>query len=214
MSTDTRTSEVVKAIEDVYFSLRKNFYSDLPEIAVTIGRPHRKNVLGYFQACQWLNGHKADIHTFHISSMILNSKPENVLETVVHESVHSLCQARDIHDTSRNGKYHNRKFKALAEEVGLVCEPDKRIGWITTALTAQALKRYAHELKVIQHATGLYQNQETKLNSSNPTTRLLKASCECEPTRIIRIAQKTFDQAEITCADCGGVFSLDVQTTK
>src|SRR6266542_4043035 len=38
-----------------------------------------------------------------------------VLATMLHEAGHGLAAARNLKDTSRQGRYHNAKYKALAE---------------------------------------------------------------------------------------------------
>src|SRR6266545_1119836 len=39
----------------------------------------------------------------------------DVLATMLHEAGHGLAAARNLKDTSRQGRYHNAKYKALAE---------------------------------------------------------------------------------------------------
>jgi hypothetical protein len=46
------------------------------------------------------------------------------LATLLHEAAHGLAHVRKIPDTSRQGRYHNRRYQVLAEELGLdVAEP-------------------------------------------------------------------------------------------
>lgn len=40
-------------------------------------------------------------------------------ERLLHEAVHGIAAARGVRDTSRAGRYHNRRFLAIAEEMGL-----------------------------------------------------------------------------------------------
>ena len=44
--------------------------------------------------------------------------PADVLGTLLHEAAHALAHVRGIKDTSRQGRWHNARFKALAEELG------------------------------------------------------------------------------------------------
>ena len=60
-----------------------------------------------------------------------------------HEGVHAIAQARGIKDTSRQGRYHNARFRALAHEAGLEPEPrDPVIGFSRTTLSATAAQEY------------------------------------------------------------------------
>ena len=54
-----------------------------------------------------------------ISGEGLRRSPREVLGTLLHEAAHALAHARGIKDTSRQGRYHNKHFKTLAEELGL-----------------------------------------------------------------------------------------------
>jgi hypothetical protein len=44
---------------------------------------------------------------------------EHTLTTILHEAAHALADVRQVQDTSRQGKYHNRRFVQLAAELGL-----------------------------------------------------------------------------------------------
>ena len=51
-----------------------------------------------------------------------------------------------VQDTSRQGRYHNTRYKALGEELGLVVTQVAGIGWSGTALADGTTARYAAEL--------------------------------------------------------------------
>ena len=70
-----------------------------------------------------------------ISGEGLRRTPRDVLGTLLHEAAHALADARGIKDTSRQGRYHNTKFKMLAEELGLTVDHDPTIGWSVTTIT-------------------------------------------------------------------------------
>ena len=67
----------------------------------------------------------------------------DVLATLLHEAAHALAHVRGIKDTSRQGRWHNVKFKALAEELGIEVAKDLRIGWSPTTLTTTTRATYA-----------------------------------------------------------------------
>ena len=58
-----------------------------------------------------------------ISGEGLRRAPADVLGTLLHEAAHALAHARGIKDTSRQGRYHNKHFKAHAEQLGLTVDP-------------------------------------------------------------------------------------------
>lgn len=55
-----------------------------------------------------------------------------VLGTLLHEAAHGVASTRGIKDTSRQGRYHNRRFAQLATELGIVVAPDGARGWSAT----------------------------------------------------------------------------------
>src|SRR5262249_54451956 len=64
-----------------------------------------------------------------------------VVEVMLHEAAHALATKRGIKDTSAAGnRYHNKRFVALAVELGLRGPdvPDKITGWARCTLHGQA----------------------------------------------------------------------------
>lgn len=68
----------------------------------------------------------------NLGAETLNRPIENTVATMIHECVHYYCYLHNIKDTSRNGSYHNKRFKAEAEKRGLTISYDGRIGWSIT----------------------------------------------------------------------------------
>jgi 16S rRNA U516 pseudouridylate synthase RsuA-like enzyme len=60
-----------------------------------------------------------------------------VFATLLREAAHALSREREIRDTSREGRYHNRRFRRMAEELGLRVERHERRGWAITELDAK-----------------------------------------------------------------------------
>ena len=44
----------------------------------------------------------------------------------------------EVQDTARGGTYHNKKFKQIAEEHGLIIEQHPKYGWTLTTLNDEA----------------------------------------------------------------------------
>ena len=72
----------------------------------------------------------------------LARQPHEVLATLLHEAAHALAHVRGIQDTSRQGRWHNRRFAELAGEVGIAVTKDARIGYSITAITDETVTRY------------------------------------------------------------------------
>ena len=54
-----------------------------------------------------------------IAGETLAMHPATLLETLIHEAAHSVAFTRGVKDTSRQYRYHNRRFRAICEEMGL-----------------------------------------------------------------------------------------------
>jgi len=74
---------------------------------------------------------------------------------MLHEAAHALAAQRGIKDTSAAGnRYHNKRFVALAAELGLCGpdSPDKVTGWSGCTLTDEAAGGYAEVTAAIDRA--------------------------------------------------------------
>lgn len=81
----------------------------------------------------------------------LAGPPLDVLGLLLHEAGHALAGERGVKDASRQGRYHNRQFKAIAEELGLDVAQDRPFGWTTTTVPAATAARYTDALAILGH---------------------------------------------------------------
>ena len=154
--------------------------------------------LGHFAAGRWQHDGEALPELF-ASGEGLKRSPTEVLGTLLHEATHDIAHVRQIKDTSRQGRYHNRKFKALGEELGLVLTEDSRIGWSITHVPHTTASIYAAELEILTAALVAYRHAEptTATVGTTKTTNLVAAACLCP--RRIRVAPRVLTQGPITC---------------
>jgi len=57
---------------------------------------------------------------------------ENIVATLMHESVHLYNFSRGVKDVSSNGVYHNKIFKQEAEKRDLIINKHPQYGWTLT----------------------------------------------------------------------------------
>jgi hypothetical protein len=91
--------------------------------------------------------------------------PVDVLGTLLHEAAHALAHARGIKDTSRQGRYHNRRYAALAEELGLTVAETGAIGWSATRVPEATLIEYAGVIESLRVALTIQRRAEHALTS-------------------------------------------------
>jgi len=140
-------------------------------------------------------------------------------ERLLHEAVHGLAAARGVRDTSRAGRYHNRRFLAIAEELGLehLAEPHPSSGFSLVAPTADTRRRYRPTIERLQHALSAY-DAATAANAGGsfrgPAARhgssgggvRVKAVCGCG--RNVRVVPSVLAQAPIVCGACRTPFRI------
>ena len=133
---------LLRALDDVYATLRTD-HPDLPRALVTVEEPHPAvtsrvacwragtfvTASGVFEgriAFGYPTAHRDVPHT------LFSARAADLAGVLVHEAAHALATARKVKDTSRNGTWHNERYKNLAEELGLeVTKTDDR-GWTNT----------------------------------------------------------------------------------
>ena len=97
-------------------------------------------------------------YELNIGADQLDRPIENIVATLIHEGCHLYAMQNGIKDTSNRGVYHNKRFKALAEDRGLIIEKHSRYGWtITTPSEATINFCIANDLQevLITRHTGI-----------------------------------------------------------
>jgi hypothetical protein len=107
---------------------------------------------------------------------------------------------RVAQDTSRQGRFHNRRYAALARELGLDVAQVKPIGWSATTVPETTAAGYAGQLEELQAALVLRRRQEHPIGAGLRSRNLLAAACGCG--RRIRVAKATLAEAPILCSAC------------
>jgi hypothetical protein len=155
--------------------------------------------LGHFAPHRWqVQG--ADRHEVLVGGEGLQRGPVEVLGTLLHEAAHGLAQARSIADTSRQGRYHNRRYATLASELGLEVASVQPIGWTATTVPDTTAAAYGGQLEDLAAALVLWRRHEHPSGPGARSRNLLAATCGCG--RRIRVAKTTLAEAPILCAAC------------
>lgn len=77
-----------------------------------------------------------------INAAYLDRSAEDVMTTLLHEMAHAYANEQNIWDTSRDGRYHNRRFGELAVQLGAHVVKDTKVGHRTQGLTSDGRRRY------------------------------------------------------------------------
>lgn len=122
----------------------EKFNNELPESVITL--QYTKGTYGHFVPSKiWknkndeTNDEECACYEININPSYFNVRePEDIVSTLLHEMVHYCNTINDITDCS--GKHHNKKFKSLAEKVGLIVEKTN-YGWSSTSCS-DSLKEF------------------------------------------------------------------------
>jgi hypothetical protein len=195
---DGTASLLVAALEHTWHTIRTR-HPQVPEavLIVASGSEGKRLNLGHFAPHRW-QVHGADRHEVLVGGEGLQRGPTDVLGTLLHEAAHGLAQARDIQDTSRQGRYHNRRYAQLASELGLEVASVQPIGWSATTVPDATADIYACQLEDLAAALVLWRRQEHRTGAGPRSRNLLAATCGCG--RRIRAAKTTLAEARSSAA--------------
>jgi hypothetical protein len=114
---------------------------------------------------------------------------------------------RVAQDTSRQGRYHNIRFRDLATELGIRVERDPRIGWSITTVPDTTAQHYGDQIAALDTAIKAHRLADVHGAGRTTSNNGLVATCECEPPRKIRLSRTAYDAGAITCGACEADFT-------
>lgn len=124
-------SRAVGQLEKMYNTINQDlFQGELPTPIITV--QSKPGTMGHTTVSKIWRKKDSQTYELNIAAEVLDYPIEETLDTMIHEMVHLYCREHDIKETSRNGVYHNKKFKEEAEKRGLTCYQTDKYGWNTT----------------------------------------------------------------------------------
>lgn len=208
-------SRLVGALERAWEAIRERHPQVPPAVMITgAGSRGRRGELrlGHFAASRWQLSDAENMAEVFIGGEGLRRGSRGVLGTQLHEAAHGLAHTRLVKDTSRQGRYHNRRFRALAEEVGLVVEHHPRLGWSLTRLPDQTASRYLEAIAELERVLTVHREREQPAAPAAGGGRSLTCVCGCG--RRIHVAPGVLAAGAVLCAVCGKPFDrFDAQAS-
>ncbi len=219
-------SRLVATLERTWTAIQHR-HPDLPDVVIITGagtgRIPGGLILGHFAAHCWQVGDD-NRHELFVGGEGLRRGARDVLATLLHEAGHGLAAARDLKDTSRQGRYHNAKYKTLAEELGIEVAHHPIMGYSTTTLPDRTAEVYRAELAELERALTLHRRVAGVINDDDSGPEHVKVTpppdepdqpakrhtpvyaCGCQEPRKLRMSKRTFEAGPITCGVCGEPF--------
>lgn len=214
MATITRpasiTVDLVSALDGAWAAIQAR-HDDVPAVVLTLGSgtlgvKAGEERLGHFAAGRWQHA-DAQVPELFIGGEGLRRGALDVLATLLHEAAHGLAHTRGIKDTSRQGRYHNARYRSLARELGLdVAETGAigAIGWSATTLADGTPELYLVELGAIEAALVAFRHPEARRRPTQKNKNGTIARCPCG--RQFRITVSVLEAGPILCGICGEPF--------
>ncbi|MDT8912776.1 hypothetical protein [Amycolatopsis sp. PS_44_ISF1] len=159
------TTRVMHAMEQLWAEIRRR-HPDVPDAILVLASGTMgttTEIHGHFARSRWHVGAGREPRAeFFLGAEGLRRPAAAILGTTLHEAAHGLAATRDIVDVS-DGRYHNKKFAALARELGVEAEPAERIGWSVTTALPETVASYRARLAVLENALKIWRHTETEV---------------------------------------------------
>lgn len=202
---------LITALERAWAAIRGAHPEVPPAVFITgSGSEAGRNMLrlGHFAASRWHSAGGDELDEIFVGGEGLERGAAAVFATELHEAAHALARRRGIQDTSRQGRYHNLRFRALAEELGLHIDKHPVIGWSTTTLPDATAERYAAVITDLERAITIYRRHEAPTGEKEPH-KSGPVACVCGCGRRIRVAPAVLAVGPIVCGVCEQPFEPD-----
>ncbi|WP_084522465.1 hypothetical protein [Nocardia inohanensis] len=203
--SDTITGLLVSALETTWAAIRSH-HPDVPDVVLTVGSGSMGNdlTLGHFAPNRWVRG-EYELHELFVGGEGLLCGAVDVFGTLLHEAAHGVAVTRGIKDTSRQGRWHNERFRSLGTELGLTLEHNDKIGWSISTVPDGTRQLYREELEELAFALVAYRRREPNRRSGRKSSNNgLSAACKCG--RRIRVSRSAYEAGLILCEVCGRPF--------
>lgn len=205
---------VLVAALDTAWSAIQTRHSEVPDVILTVGsgtlgQSAGETRLGHFAAERWQRSGGPDsdgrVPELFVGGEGLAAGPEALLGTLLHEAGHGLAHTRGIKDTSRQGRYHNARYRDLARELGLVCEDAGQHGWTATRVPPSTAAGYRAVLDALGAALVAFRHPEPQ-RGAGATKKGNGVVARCECGRQFRITASVLDAGPIVCSVCETAF--------
>lgn len=188
---------VIGKLEDLFSKFNGKFFkNELETPVITVSPDTTKGAYGWCTAWKaWKDHEDSDgYYEINICAEYLNRPFEETCGTLIHEMVHLMNLQNEVQDTSRNGMYHNKKFKQTAENHGLIVDKSEKYGWCITKLNDEA----AEFIKSLdEQSFKLYRSKIPKIMTSSSSSSRKYVCPRCgtiiRATKEVRVICSDYD---------------------
>ena len=193
-------SGIVQALEGAHALIQEK--TGAPRATILVTRKTGRTMGHFTHAKVWKSGEDS-FQEIMVSANYFERGARAVLGTLLHEVAHSIDLQNGIQGTSGDG-YHNQKFKATAESLGLTITQAKGIGWSVTEVSDACAERWAEALALIENGLALMADTEQAKKAGGRNKNLKVAECRCGEK--IRLSASVLEKCAPMCNACGCKF--------
>lgn len=231
MTNDTPTLAMLAAVNGAILAVKQR-HEGIPDVVVVLGASAPKKH-GHFHANTWVTrfttttegtvpedspikefaGKKAvavstedvRVHELFLSGESLSRGAVPTLGTIIHELAHAYAKANDIQDTSNRGRYHNKRFKEVAERMGITLEQAPTIGWSVTTVPDETAALYSEQVEALDAALTAYRVGSLALTGKvkKPTVKRLLGCPFCAEWEPVSVSKKVAEVVATVGLKCG-----------
>jgi hypothetical protein len=224
-------ARIITVLEAAWSVIRQQ-HPDVPRVVMITGskQQHGGARLGHYGHDLWSVREQGRAPELFIAGELFAEGGRAVLLVLLHEASHGVAKVRGDKDTSSAGRYHNRKFVKIAEELGLKgpARPVPVHGWSFCTLPDTTAAAYAAVVDAIDaaHLPYLGAPGSTPLpgDEDEPGTdeqddtgkskkkggragRRFAIECGCDEPRRIQITPKAYEAGPLLCGLCTKPFA-------
>jgi len=199
----------VKALDGLFQTLnQKLFNSALPKAVITLSQRGTKGAKGWCtEEKVWARIENEQIperyYEINICPEYLNRPTEEICETLLHEMVHLFNTINGVQDCGSNGQYHNKRFKASAEQHGLNVERIPNYGYAKTSLTTETAE-FIRSLNLT--AFDLYRDTVRKNASELDISQQKQSSTRKYICPKCSMSIRATKKVQVICGKCNELF--------
>lgn len=215
MEKNITIQTVISELYNAYDLINKTFFnSSLPTIAITIqSDTRRKLTMGWCtQKEVWGDKEgKIKMYEINLTPEFLDLDFYETMDTLMHEMVHLYNKVNNIQDVSRNGTYHNKKFKDESIKRGFYFKddkPDKKYGWSFSKLTDETKGKLDNlnidksVFTIARRSPDFFQETENQEQEETVTTKRKGNSFKWYCPECKQSVRSTKQDINIVCGDC------------
>lgn len=208
---DNSLKNVIQNLEDLFQVLNsKYFESELAKPVITVSPNTMKvNALGWCTTYKAWKDREGEDGYFEINICAEHlARPfAEVAGTMLHEMVHLYNLQNGVKDTSREGTYHNKKFKEAAEAHGLTVESTEKYGWAKTDLTEDAKAEVEDFMGFIgKDSFEIFREAEAeKAKKGGGKSSSRKYVCPC-----CGLIVRATKEVKVVCFDCNEILQEEI----